>query len=221
MSEFDIRQLDGVDPSSDRAEKELERYQDVLLNQFYGSPEAAELPGDRTGIGYWAAAMIGLGFRYLGATVPRMRMMDAHEILTELFPRKISLSSPDEADAVIPELSAFWRYLGREYRLANAPAILKLLGEVQPEFKAMMNDPSKFGMAKSFVMKGQAAGFDMSDREQLQRFTALYNAGLAAEQEPRSPAQPRMPPSASSRKLRKRIRKLSSQARSNNRKKRR
>ena len=52
MSEFDIHQLDDVDPSSDQEEKELQRYQDVLLNGFHGSPEAAELPVDCTGIGY-------------------------------------------------------------------------------------------------------------------------------------------------------------------------
>jgi len=156
----------------------------------------------------------------MGATIPRMTVADAKEILTELFPRKISLSSPDEADTVIPELLAFWSYLAREHLLPNAPAILGLLHEeLQPEFKSMMNDPSKFGMAKSFFVTGQAAGFDMRNEEQLQKFAVLYNAGLAAEQEARSGDHPETPRAASSRKQRKKIRKLGSQSRKRNRKK--
>ncbi len=213
MADFDIHRLDGVDPASSRAEGELKRYQDALLQEFYGSPEAADLAEAPSGIGYWAARMIQFGFNYLGATVPRMSAADAEEILTELFPRKVSLSSPVEADSVIPELSAFWRYLGREHRLPNASAILKLLLDLQPQFKAMMYDPSKFGMAKSFVMMGQSAGFDMSDEQQLQSFAAQYNAGLAAEHAARGFSQAAAPHSHSSRKQRKQIRKLSGQAR--------
>jgi hypothetical protein len=219
MADFDIHRLDGLDPASSRAEGELQRYQDALLQGFCSSPEAADLPTAPSEIGYWAARMIQFCFNYLGATVPGMSVADAEEILKELFPRKVSLSSPDEADSVIPELSAFWRYLGREHRLPNAPAILKLLRDLQPQFKAMMNDPSKFGMAKSFFMMGQSAGFDMSDEQQLQSFAAQYNAGLAAEHAAQSQGQAAAPHSDSRRTQRKRIRKLSGQARRKNRRK--
>jgi len=219
MADFDIHRLDGVDPASNRADGELQRYEDALLQAFRGSPEAADLPTAPSEIGYWAELMIQFGFNYLGTTVPRMSAADAEEILTELFPRKVSLSSPDEADCVIPELSAFWRYLGREHRLASASAILKLLDDLQPRFKAMMNDPTKFGMGKSFVMAGQSAGLDMSDEQQLQSFAAQYNAALAAEHAAQSQGQAAAPHSDSSRKLRKRIRKLSGQARRKNRRK--
>jgi hypothetical protein len=208
-----------MDPTSDQALKALDRYQKALLRNFHDSPEAADLRKAGSGISYWAEQMIHLGFSYLGATPPSLTASQAEEILTELFPRKISLSSPDEADTAIPELLAFWSYLEREYRLPNAPAILSLLREVQPEFKRMMNDPSKFGLAKSFVMAGQAAGFDMSDEKQLQQFTYLYNASLAAEHEARSAGHPGGRRTASSRKLRNRVRKLSRQARKRNRKK--
>ncbi len=217
--DFDIHQLDGVDPTSEQASGAMDRYQKALLQRFYDSPEAADLVKTGSGIGYWAVQMIHFGFSYLGATIPLLTAAEAKEILTELFPRKISLSSPDEADAAIPELSAFWSYLEREHRLPNAPAILGVLREVQPEFKGMMNDPSKFGLAKSFFMAGQAAGFDMRNEEQLQKFALLYNAGLAAEHEARSEDHPGARRPSSGRKLRNRIRKLSSQARKRNRKK--
>jgi hypothetical protein len=215
--DFDIHQLDEVDPTSDRAWATMERYQKALLQRFYDSPEGMDLVKSASGIGHWVAPLVHFGFSYLGATIPRMTVVDAEEILTELFPRKISLSSPEEADEAIPELSAFWSYLAREYRLPNAAAILGLLKEVQPKFKGMMNDPSKFGMAKSFVTAGQAAGFDMNNEEQIQRFAALYNAGLAVEQGVMNKDHPEMQRSAFSRKQRKKIRKLASQSRRQNR----
>ncbi len=220
MSDLDIRQLDGVDPASDQADGELQRYEDALLQSFRDSAEGAELAKAGFGVG-WARMMIQLGFNHLGKTVPHMSAADAEEILTELFPRKVTLSDPEEAEEVVPELTAFWRYLGRKHRLSNAPAILEVLQAVQPKYKAIMNDSSKFGMAKSFVMLGRSAGFDMSDQEQLQRFAALYNAGLAARRESGGEGGTGSSGRRSRRKQRKRIEKLSSQARRNNRKKRR
>jgi hypothetical protein len=217
--DFDIHRLDAVDPTSNQAWGALGRYQEALLQRFYDSPEAEELVRTGFGIGYWAAQMIHFGFSYLGATIPCLTEADAKEILAELFPRKISLSAPDEADAVIPELLAFWRYLEREYRLPNAPAIMSVLRELQPQFRGLMNDPSKFGLAKSFCMAGKAAGFDMHNEEQLKKFALLYNAGLAAEDEARSAGHPGARRTSSSRKQRNRIRKLSSRTRKRNRKK--
>jgi len=218
---FDIHQLDGMDPTSDASSKALDRYQKELLQNFYESPEAADLVKADPRTGSWAEQMLEFGFSYLGATPPRLTASQAEEILTELFPRKISLSSPDEADTVLPELLAFWSFLEREYHLPNAPAILSLLRKLQPEFKRLMNDPSKFGLAKSFFMAGQAAGFDMTDEKQLQQFAYLYNASLAAEHEEPDEGRPGYRgASASGRKLRYRIRKLGRQARKRNRKKR-
>jgi len=95
---------------------------------------------------------------------------DVDEILLDLFPRKITLESPDDADDVIPELSAFWQFLKREYNLSNANIILDFLHRIEAEFNDIMNDTSKFGMAKSFMTMGQSAGFDMTDQEDMNRF---------------------------------------------------
>jgi len=46
-----------------------------------------------------------------------------------------------------------------------------------------MNDPARFGMAKSFFMMGQSAGFDMTKQEDMDSFVKLYNAGLSPERE--------------------------------------
>jgi hypothetical protein len=49
------------------------------------------------------------------------------------------------------------------------------------EFKSWMTDPAKFGMAKSLLMRGQIAGFDMTDQTASQAFINRYTASLLTE----------------------------------------
>jgi hypothetical protein len=99
-------------------------------------------------------------------------------ILENLFPRKISLMPPEDADDVVPELIAFWHFLKREYQFKNADATLKYLKKLQPRYRRIMNDSSRFGMAKSFMTAGIQAGFDMTTQKGLTAFQLQYNANL-------------------------------------------
>jgi hypothetical protein len=186
--DFDIRQLDRVDPGSSEAEAAFPEFQDALLERFFNSPEGQRLLEADPDAGFWSAQLMYFGYQYLGVTVPRMKVRHVREVVTELFPRKVSLHSADEADDAIPELAAFWEYLGREFHLRQADAILDLLRDVAPGFKEMMNDPANFGMAKSFFMMGQAAGFDMTREEDTEAFMLAYNAGVMGRRaEPKHP----------------------------------
>jgi hypothetical protein len=225
--DFDIHQLDGVDPGSSKADQALEKYQDALIGRFVDSPEGQAHARVDPEVGSWAAQLIYYGWGYIGVTLPQMTVKDVEEIVTELFPRKISLSSPEEADGAIPELTLFWEFLRREYKLPQTESVLRFLQKIQPEFKGMMNDPEKFGMAKSFFMMGQSAGFDMTKQEDMDSFVSLYNAGLSLEQESPEASSPgfldtvRTQKSASTRKkAERRKRKISKAARKIGRKKR-
>ena len=58
------------------------------------------------------------------------------------------------------------------------------------------DSPSRFGMAKSFSVQGQAAGFDMTDQDQIHMFAAAYNSSVAADRgDPEAvlPARPESP----------------------------
>ena len=178
---FDIHKMDRLDVDDADTGRKLQAYQEALLEDFARSPEgqAYFAAHPDAGGGYWIGSLSEIGFGYLGTALPQMTVDDVEEIVTELFPSKISLFSPDEADEAVPELLALWEYLKREHRLPQADSILTFLREVEPEFKGMMFDPSKFGMAKSFVMAGQTAGFDMTDEDQVNTFMTAYNAGLA------------------------------------------
>lgn len=179
---FDIYQLDEIEAYSTEAEKALNKYEDTLIELFFESPEGQEHRNTYPGIGFWAGQLIYYGYSNVGVTIPQMKVKDIDEITSEIFPRKISLSSPDDAKKTIPELVAFWKYLKREYKLSNADVILKHLQNLKEEdFVKAMNNPSKFGMAKSFFMAGQAAGYDMSNEEERNTFMLLYNAAKIGE----------------------------------------
>ncbi len=161
---FDIYQLDKEDSHSIESEKDLHSYLDTLMRLFNKSPEGRDHQKMYPEIGFWVAQLIYYGYAYMGVTIPHMAVVDVEEIISNLFPRKISLTSLDEAKGALPELIAFWSYLGREYKLSNAKDILEYLMSIKEvEFIKMMNNPSRFGMAKSFVIAGQQAGFDMTN----------------------------------------------------------
>jgi hypothetical protein len=179
MMTFDIHKLDGLE--LDDFEQVLEEYQDDLLELFFKSPEGQAHLEKYPEAGFWSGQLMYYGYGYLGVTLPQMTKRNVEEVVTELFPRKISLFSPEDADDAIPELMAFWKYLKREYNLRQANTVLRFLQEVASSFGSMMNDPSKFGMAKSFMMMGQTAGFDMTDEKDIVAFMHYYNANLAAQ----------------------------------------
>ena len=181
---FDIHQLDRVPPDSEGREKAFEAFQKALVERFEESPEGQERMQADPRMGDWVASTDLLWrnyFQYEGYSVPQMTAYSVQTIVTDLFPRKISLQSPGDADETIPALIAFWRYLKREFKLPEADAILGFLREVEPDFPGMMSDPSNFGMAKGFFTMGRAAGFDMTTQDGLNAFMLAFNSGLIAQ----------------------------------------
>lgn len=176
---FNISQLDEVEyDGSYESEEALEQYQDSVLEEFALSFEGKERINADPEMGFWIVQFIYYGFAYIGVTLPQMDKQDIDEIITDLFPKKISLSSPEDADDAIPELLAFWHFIERKYKLSNAGMMIDYLSKIEPEFNAIMNDTSRFGMAKSFMTMGQKAGFDVTDQDQMNEFIQMYNRNI-------------------------------------------
>jgi hypothetical protein len=178
---FDIHRLDDLD---DFDEELVTAYDDELLDLFVASPEGQTFARTHPNLGFWASRMLDYGRSYT-TNITEMDEDDVEELLTDVFPRKISLGAPKETDDGIPELIAFWKFLEREFKLPNAGAILSYLRSVKPEqFRAWMNDSERFGMAKSLFLLGQSAGFDMTSEEGGAAFMNYYNANLARPSDP-------------------------------------
>ncbi|WP_153558597.1 hypothetical protein [Roseimaritima sediminicola] len=166
------------DESGEWDEDRCLEYREALWQAFVESPEAATAEEQFGQLG-WTPIFLDYAFSYVGAAPPRMTRGDLNEILFELFPRKVS-TEPDSAAAIVGELRAFFQFLQREYAAPNAEELLQeLTDEAVRELEEALDDPAKFGMAKSMVMQGRAAGFDMSSQEGLAEFMQAYSASLA------------------------------------------
>jgi hypothetical protein len=178
---LDLDRIDRI-TDYDEAMNALEEFVADLVGEFVDSPEGKAYltahPEMAEFVGSWIDHLLYFGYAYQSVTLPRMTKGDVEKIVTELFPGKVSLLDPEEASTTIPELTAFWQFLQREYKHPHASKILSFLKKIQPKFKDLMNDPSKFGMAKSFFSAGMAAGFDMTTEEGLNAFQTQYNQSL-------------------------------------------
>lgn len=163
----------------DEAIAALEDYVGELVEEFVQSPEGQAYlqtyPEMEEYVGSWIDHLLYFGYAYEAVTLPKMTKNSVEAIVTKLFPNKVSLLEPNQADSTIPELTAFWQFLQRAYQHPQATQILKFLKKIQPQFKSIMNDPNNFGMAKSFFMAGTAAGFDLTTEAGLKEFQEQYN----------------------------------------------
>ena len=171
--------LDSLDELEfDQADDQLSNYIDELIALFSQSPEGQTYQQQYPNSGGWVSTFLDLGYRYEGVTPTMITQREVELLMEELLPRKITLRSAEEAEDAVPELLAFWSYLEREYQLSHAGAILKYLRGIAGQFGGWMIDPQRAGMAKSFMMGGMQAGFDMSSQPGINEFQAVYNAQL-------------------------------------------
>ena len=104
---------------------------------------------------------------------------DLEEVVFDLFPRKVITERGDGAE-IIQELRAFWRFLQRVYQLPQARQMLaRLTPQAARRLERELQEPVNFGMAKSFVLMGKEAGFDMESPEGMRAWVHAYNATVA------------------------------------------
>ncbi len=221
---FDIRR--DLAPGGELDEDASRKYIDSLFELFADSPEAKALPQAEEDLG-WSVNQMRLGIDYLGATPPRTSPAELDEIVFEIFPRKVSVGAA-EASAIVRELEAFWRFLEREFRLANAAPCIELLGAgAASRLQAKLSDPANFGPAKQFTMFSQEAGFDLSTEAGMTEAMLGYNAAIGASRslpadplgaESGSSSNPVPPRPARSRSRRKARRRAAKASRKKNRK---
>lgn len=155
---FDLAQ-DGEDIDHERR-RELE---DALVREFVEAPEAKVLDDVQS-----CHFVMDFAADYFGATIATLGPRELREIVFDIIPRKVSIEA-SKARWLIDENRAFYSFLGRKYGLQQAEACLRVFeGDAVKRLEAALSDTSKFGMAKSLVMAGHDAGFDMNSKEGLE-----------------------------------------------------
>ena len=174
---FDINEA-VFDSNGTYLEEKAVRYEEALMNQFAASPEGQAIKEKGTELG-WARAMIHYAITYPGVTPPAMTTGDLEEVVFDLFPRKVITERGDGAE-IIQELQAFWRFLQRVYQLPQARQMVACLTpQAARRLERELQEPVNFGMAKSFVLMGKEAGFDMESPEGMRAWVEAYNATVA------------------------------------------
>jgi hypothetical protein len=160
-------------------EDALEAYYKRAWDTFSKSSEAQQAI-ERFGDLRWHSSLLEFGINYLGESVDAMTCDSVQAFVLDYVPRKVSTEA-SAAASIVGELTGFWQYVDRVYKLPEAKAIVAWLqtdGLVH-RLEAELSDSSNFGMAKSFVMQGQQAGYDMTTQEGAKKFMAAYNASLS------------------------------------------
>jgi hypothetical protein len=174
---FDLNEA-VFDEQGSYLEEKASRYEEALMELFAASPEGQAIKERGTELG-WAGAMIHYAITYPGVTPPMMTPSDLEEVVFGLFPRKVITEKGDAAE-IIQELRAFWQFLQRVYQLPQAKQMLACLTpQAARRLERKMQEPANFGMAKSFIMMGREAGFDMESPEGMQAWVKAYNATVA------------------------------------------
>lgn len=134
-----------------------EALEDELLAAFEDSPECNALPE----VGF-APLLMNYAASVFDATIATLAANELREVLFDIVPQEVSIEA-GAAGSIVAELRAFYTFLQRESGLEQAPACLRVLdrGSVKKLAGALSNT-SHFGMAKSLIMAGAEAGFDMS-----------------------------------------------------------
>ncbi|MEL7522592.1 MAG: plasmid pRiA4b ORF-3 family protein, partial [Cyanobacteria bacterium J06553_1] len=170
---INLHQLDQI-ADQDQAIAALEGFVSELVAEFVTTAEGKAYlqayPEMTEYVGSWIDHLLYFGYAYESVTLPQMTMSNVEAVVTRIFPQKISLLDPAEAETIIPELKAFWQFLKREYQHPQAHKIIKFLKQLQPKFTEIMNDPQNFGIAKIWLTSGMAAGFDMTTEAGIKEF---------------------------------------------------
>ncbi|MCI0642462.1 MAG: hypothetical protein L0Y72_15375 [Gemmataceae bacterium] len=171
---FDIHQS-VFDEHNDWDDDRVAAYVNGLVEEFARSSEGEALTKERAESGLWAGYLIEFYFQYVDGKFAEITSGDLEEIVFSVFPRKVA-TEPENAAEIISELRAFWTFLSLQYQLPQASEMLALLDDRAVEtLRDRLADPGLFGMAKSFFMLGDAAGFDMTTQEGLNELTDILN----------------------------------------------
>jgi hypothetical protein len=147
-----------LDADGELDDDRVETYRAEILGRFQASPEAQAEPE-----AHWAAVLVNYATSYFGMTAESLSPAELHDLVFEVFPRKVSVE-PQAAQAIVAGLRAFLAFLEREHPGGAGRRLAVLEGNAAQRLARLLGDRSSFSPAKSFVMSGRAAGFDMSSQ---------------------------------------------------------
>lgn len=132
---------------------------------------AAALPGEVQGTFEYVQLVLDLAADRLGRTAGSIGGFELESLLFDAFPRFVNIA-PAEAAPFAAECTAFFGFLRDDCGHALADDALAVLeGEnVVARLEAAFADTSLFGLGKTLLVSGAAAGFDVDSPEGLRAY---------------------------------------------------
>ena len=172
--DFDIN-ADLFDDDGEHDREEFEDWCNYLDYKFTNSPEWDSLPVGEYG---YVEYFLHHAIVYVGVVPTTMSIAELEEVLYSIFPSKVSVGA-EEAESIVLELNAFFRFIHREYSVTDAEKLASVLNEKAAARMAVeLGNESNFGLANSFLAKGQASDFDMTSQDGLDQFASAINSNL-------------------------------------------
>ena len=159
---------EGFHRSMNKLLDELEHY----VKATHPSDSAVWQHGD-----FIASSMLQWKGSYDDGRLGRWSQMNLAEYLLDYFPRKVSVE--EQTLNAVPEcVRAFLGFLDARGSLSGEPLeqLEQACEELSDEFHERARDSSRWGLAKSMVMKMQAEGIDPSAPGALDAWTTDFNA---------------------------------------------
>jgi hypothetical protein len=165
---------------------------DVALTGFrpWTKTTKRKLSGDPGAVAGEMQTLLDLMRDYLGIDGPaELGAGHLEQLLLRIYPRKITVLDPADADDTIPAIRDFLAYLAESGQLPEGTVrtLERELDRIAPQFTDAVMDPSNWGMARSFVQAMAADGVDMDDQAAVDRWIAGYNARVDPADEPFDP----------------------------------
>lgn len=177
--------LDGNDEYEDDDEDELYDFDgndetddsdlsNSRCDDFYQSPESESVDSDVS----YLPLLWDYADDYFEVEPKELSVEELSEILFRLIPRKVTME-PEEAEDLINEFRAYFLFLERSHGVRRAGKLAALCDSNAAEkLRKKLGESSNFGLAKSFIMAGQQAGFDMTSQAESALFAQLFNSRL-------------------------------------------
>ena len=131
--------------------------------------------------------------RFFDIPFEMMEPADMQGLLLEVLPRHLSVEA-SECGELVEALRALLAFCAAELESAESAACLSALTPaLAAKFERAMRDDRKFGPAKTMIMAGIRAGYDLSSQEGLDAYMEHLAARGPAPRKPKPKASPKKP----------------------------
>ena len=116
-------------------------------------------------------------YNYIGQNPCIWNIYGLRECCVDVLPRKVTARK--EFSTALPKvLKQFFLFLDENEFIKNGKSLAEEVINLEGDIIKAMNNSSKWGLAKTFMMNAMNEGVDISDQEELNKYISNYNDNI-------------------------------------------